>query len=68
VSVIINVNWLFALNLDADNLAVNDTEIGFTFLVPAHLSSSEKSAVKQVCVCDRETFCLLCFAVLYTLL
>jgi len=56
VSVIINVNWLFALNLDADNLALNDTEIGFTFLVLAHLSSSEKSAVKQVCVCDRETF------------
>ena len=26
-------------------------QIGFTFLVPAHLGSPEKRAVKQVCVC-----------------
>jgi len=26
-------------------------EIGFTFLVPAHLSSPGKMAVKRVCVC-----------------
>ena len=28
-------------------------QIGFTFLVPAHLGSPRKKAVKQVCVCDR---------------
>jgi len=26
-------------------------QIGFTFLVPAHLDSPEKRAVKRVCVC-----------------
>ena len=26
--------------------------IGFTFLVPAHLGSPRKRAVKRVCVCD----------------
>ena len=26
-------------------------QIGFTFLVPAHLGSPEKRAVKRVCVC-----------------
>ena len=26
-------------------------QIGFTFLVPAHLGSPRKKAVKQVCVC-----------------
>jgi len=26
-------------------------QIGFTFLVPAHLGSPEKMAVKRVCVC-----------------
>ena len=26
-------------------------QIGFTFLVPAHLGSSGKGAIKQVCVC-----------------
>jgi len=26
-------------------------QIGFTFLVPAHLGSPGKRAVKQVCVC-----------------
>ena len=26
-------------------------QIGFTFLVPAHLGSPGKSAVKRVCVC-----------------
>ena len=28
-------------------------EIGFTFLVPAHLGSPGKRAVKRVCVCVR---------------
>ena len=28
-------------------------QIGFTFLVPAHLGSSRKRAVKRVCVCDQ---------------
>jgi len=27
-------------------------QIGFTFLVPAHLSSPGKRAIKRVCVCD----------------
>jgi len=27
-------------------------QIGFTFLVPAHLGSPEKRAIKRVCVCD----------------
>jgi len=26
-------------------------QIGFTFLVPAHLGSPEKRAIKRVCVC-----------------
>jgi len=26
-------------------------QIGFTFLVPAHLDSARKRAIKQVCVC-----------------
>ena len=26
-------------------------QIGFTFLVPAHLGSPAKGAIKQVCVC-----------------
>jgi len=26
-------------------------QIGFTFLVPAHLGSSGKGAIKRVCVC-----------------
>jgi len=29
-------------------------QIGFTFLVPAHLGSPEKRAVKRVCVCVLE--------------
>ena len=29
-------------------------QIGFTFLVPAHLASPGKRAVKRVCVCCRE--------------
>jgi len=32
-------------------------QIGFTFLVPAHLGSPEKRAVNRVCVFD---FCLVC--------
>jgi len=31
----------------------SEIQIGFTFLVPAHLGSSGQRAVKQVCVCDR---------------
>ena len=27
-------------------------QIGFTFLVPAHLGSPGEKAVKQVCVCE----------------
>ena len=29
-------------------------QIGFTFLIPAHLGSPGKRAVKRVCVCERE--------------
>jgi len=31
-------------------------QIGFTFLVPAHLGSPGQGAVKQVCVCGMNTF------------
>ena len=30
----------------------NKIQIGFTFLVPAHLGSPGQRAVKRVCVCD----------------
>jgi len=30
---------------------LSKTQIGFTFLVPAHLGSPGKRAVKRVCVC-----------------
>jgi len=38
-------------------------QIGFTFLVPAHLGSPGKRAVKRVCVraCVRCVVCLQCF-------
>ena len=29
-------------------------QIGFTFLVPAHLGSLGQRAVKRMCVCDRK--------------
>ena len=32
-------------------LLVSKIQIGFTFLVPAHLGSPRKRAVKRVCVC-----------------
>ena len=32
-------------------------QIGFTFLVPAHLSNPGKEAVKRVCVCFRIKNC-----------
>jgi len=32
-------------------------QIGFTFLVPAHLGSPRKRAVKRVCVCVRACVC-----------
>jgi len=35
-------------------------QIGFTFLVPAHLGSPGKRAVKRVCVCS-----INCFVILY---
>jgi len=35
-------------------------EIGFTFLVPAHLGSPGKRAVKRVCVCVLENMHELC--------
>ena len=34
-------------------------QIGFTFLVPAHLGSSGKRAIKWVCVCVRACACVL---------
>ena len=36
-------------------------QIGFTFLVPAHLGSPGKGAVKRVCVCVYKNGCLLTF-------
>ena len=38
-------------------------QIRFTFLVPAHLGSPGKRAVKRecVCVCDQYSLCLQCF-------
>jgi len=30
----------------------SEIQIGFTFLVPAHLGSPGKRAVKQMCVCN----------------
>jgi len=33
----------------------NKIQIGFTFLVPAHLDSPGQRAVKHVCVCDAHT-------------
>ena len=32
-------------------------QIGFTFLVPAHLGSPGKRALKRVCVCVCDDFC-----------
>ena len=36
-------------------------QIGFTFLVPAHLGSPAKGAIKQVCVCVCECVCVLLY-------
>jgi len=36
----------------------SEIQIGFTFLVPAHLGSPGKRAVKRVCVCV--CYCNLC--------
>jgi len=42
-------------------------QIGFAFLVPAHLASPGKMAVKRVCVCVLFfLICLLLFSVLVT--
>jgi len=35
---------------------LSKTQIGFTFLVPAHLGSPGKRAVKRVCACVCVTF------------
>ena len=35
-------------------------QIGFIFLVPAHLGSPGQRAVKRVCVCEMECECLQC--------
>ena len=41
-------------------LLLHKIQIGFTFLVPAHLGSPGKRAVKRACVCDSTaTHCLL---------
>jgi len=38
-------------------------QIGFTFLVPAHLGSPGKRAVKQVCVCLAQVRHFMCIYV-----
>jgi len=44
-------------------------QIGFTFLLPAHLGSPGKRAVKQVCVCVFHVwFCYVKFIVISTCL
>ena len=40
-------------------------QIGFTFLVAAHLGSPRKRAVKRVCVCVSLTFGTVCQTVLW---
>ena len=44
----------------------NKIQIGFTFLVPAHLGSPGKRAVKRVCVCVAVSYSIVmvCSAVL----
>jgi len=42
------INWTIASN---DTLCFSKIQIGFAFLVPAHLGSPGKRAVKRVCVC-----------------
>ena len=37
----------------------SEIQIGFTFLVPAHLGSPGKTAIKRVCVC----VCVVCVCV-----
>ena len=37
----------------------SETQIGFTFLVPAHAGSPGKKAVKRVCVCVCVCVCML---------
>jgi len=37
-------------------------QIGFTFLVPAHLGSPGKRAIKRVCVCVCVCACVCCHA------
>ena len=40
-------------------------QIGFTFLVPAHLGSPGKGAVKRMCVCVTYIYAICCSAVLH---
>jgi len=35
----------------------SENQTGFAFLVPAHLGSPGKRAVKRVCVCDNSEYC-----------
>jgi len=37
---------------------ISKVQIGFTFVVPAHLGSPGKRAVKRVCVCHNVFVCL----------
>jgi len=41
-------------------------QVGFTFLVPAHLGSPRQSAVKRVCACVCLATCMLAQTTLYT--
>ena len=43
------VGWLMLLPLTVS--CFSKIQIGFTFLIPAHLGSPGKRAVKRVCVC-----------------
>ena len=45
----LHVAWLMLLPLTI--YCFSKIQIGFTFLVPAHLGSPRKTAVKRVCVC-----------------
>jgi len=54
--------WLMLLPLTAS--CFSKIQIGFTFLVPAHLGSPGKRAVKRMCVCVCVRACMrVCFSV-----
>jgi len=48
----LHVAQLMPLPLPLTVSCFSKIQIGFTFLVPAHLGSPRKRAVKQVCVCN----------------